>query len=39
LALETARDVISQLAGFEGKMKNLPPHAFEKHIHAPEPSA
>ena len=32
----TARDVIVELTGFEGKMADLPPHAFKKHIQMPD---
>ena len=33
VASETARDVIVELVGFEGRMVDLPPHAFEEHIY------
>jgi hypothetical protein len=35
-ASETARDVAAELAGFEGRMADLPPHAFEQHIEMPD---
>ena len=38
-ASETARDVVAELAGFNGTMHDLPLHKLEKLIKRPEPQA
>ena len=34
-ASETAQDVAEELAGFNGKIHDLPMHKFERHIRTP----